>query len=338
MNAADPPVTIRPAREADLDAVARVHRLAFGTFFGLPDPTKFRADADTVRTRYRTDPALLFVADVHGAVIGSVIGMHWGSAGILGPITVHPDWWSKGIARLLMPAMVAEFDRRGVGFVGLFTHPQSTRHIRLYETYGFWPAAMTAVMEKPVGHATPDSATVSFSTLDRAARAAALDGCRAVADRVHRGLDLGREIEHCVAQGIGDGLLLYESGAIAGFAVCHIGAGSEAGGGTFYVKFAVVSDSSGSDGSGSDGSGSDGSGADGAGAGERFSRLLAAAEAAAATAGQKRLVAGCNANRHDAYRRMRDAGYRSFMNGIAMFRPHAAGYNRAGVYVADDWR
>lgn len=312
-------VIVRPARDADLDAAARVHRLAFGTFFGLPDPTKFRADADTVRTRYRTDPGMLFVAEADGAVIGSAIGMHWGTAGILGPITVDPAWWSKGIARLLMPALVAEFDRRRVGFVGLFTHPQSTKHIRLYESYGFWPAAMTGVMDKAVTPGAPAGRdAVLLSALPESERDAARAACRAVAGAVMPGLDLSAEIAAIATLGIGDTLLLKDGATTVGFAACHIGAGSEAGTDTLYLKFAAV--------------------VPGAGAGERLSRLLAAAEGIAAARGLKRLVAGCNATRLDAYRRLQAAGYKSFMNGIAMFRPDTSGFNRRDAYVLDDWR
>jgi hypothetical protein len=45
-----------------------------------------------------------------------------------------------------------------------------------------------------------------------------------------------------------------------------------------------------------------------------------------------------NLAREDAYRRMRSRGYRAAMQGVAMQRPHADGFNRADVYVIDDWR
>jgi len=35
---------------------------------------------------------------------------------------------------------------------------------------------------------------------------------------------------------------------------------------------------------------------------------------------------------------MRARGYRVTAQGVAMQRPHAEGFNRAGVYVMDDWR
>ena len=40
-----------------------------------------------------------------------------------------------------------------------------------------------------------------------------------------------------------------------------------------------------------------------------------------------------NLAREDAYRRMRSHGYRVDMQGVAMQRPHADGFNRPDAYV-----
>src|SRR5258708_3015979 len=50
------------------------------------------------------------------------------------------------------------------------------------------------------------------------------------------------------------------------------------------------------------------------------------------------LEAGVNLAREDAYRRLPSPGYRVTMQGVAMQSPHAEGFNRADVYVIDDWR
>ena len=107
-------------------------------------------------------------------------------------------------------------------------------------------------------------------------------------------------------------------GRLDGFAVCHCGPGTEAGGGTCFVKF--------------------GAARPGPGAGETFERLLEACEALAASRGLARLVAGVNTARWDAYRRMLARGFRADLVGVAMERPEEPGYNRPDVYVMDDWR
>lgn len=50
-------LVVRAMREDDLDEAARVFRVAFGTFLGLPDPTTFAGGSDWVQSRFRADPA-----------------------------------------------------------------------------------------------------------------------------------------------------------------------------------------------------------------------------------------------------------------------------------------
>ena len=112
-------------------------------------------------------------------------------------------------------------------------------------------------------------------------------------------------------------VLTYTRGVLDAFAVCLNGPGSEGGETTYYVKF--------------------GAARGGAGAGERFDKLLDACEAFASSRGAT-VEAGVNLARENAYRRLRSHGYRVTMQGVAMQRPHAAGFNRPDVYVIDDWR
>jgi hypothetical protein len=43
-----------------------------------------------------------------------------------------------------------------------------------------------------------------------------------------------------VRQDLGDTVLVHEADALAGFAICHLGAGSEAGSGSAFVKFGAA--------------------------------------------------------------------------------------------------
>lgn len=45
-----------------------------------------------------------------------------------------------------------------------------------------------------------------------------------------------------------------------------------------------------------------------------------------------------NPARADAYGRMIARGYRTGLQGAAMHRTNESGYNRADMYVIDDWR
>lgn len=308
-------ITVRPLAEGDLAEATRVHNFAFGTFVGAKDPARFRETSDAIGTRWRADPGSAFGAFDGNRLVGSVVATCWGSFGVLGPITVHPDYWSRGIARQLMPPAVDLFDRRGVSVAALVTHPHSPKHLRLYESFGFWPRSLSAVMVRPVDSAADASASL-FADLDAARRARALEACRAIADAQFEGLDLTGEIESVAGQGLGDVLLLDSGGDIAGFAVCHHGNGTEAGPGTLYVKSAMVRPERAAD----------------------FERLLAACESRAAVLALERVEAGVNTARREAYRMMKDRGYRTITNFVAMHRPDHPAFDRAQVFAIDDLR
>ena len=76
----------------------------------------------------------------------------------------------------------------------------------------------------------------------------------------------------------------------------------------------------------------------GLGAAGVFGQLLEACDDLAARRGASTLTAGVNAARHACYAHMQEAGFRVQMHGVAMVRPDSPGFNRAGVYVLDDWR
>jgi hypothetical protein len=69
-----------------------------------------------------------------------------------------------------------------------------------------------------------------------------------------------------------------------------------------------------------------------------FDRLLKVCEEMAVAQQVSRLRAGVNTARHEAYRQMLSHGFRTDMQGVVMSRPNEPGYNRAGVYLLDDWR
>ncbi len=310
-------VAIRPMLRADLDSADRVLRLAFGTRLRLPDPMQFRGDSRILQPRWAASPDLALVAENEGRIAGSIVGMDWGRVFVLGPLSVAPEYSGRGIARKLMSALMARADARGFDLAGLFTFPDSPTHIRLYEGFGFVPNTLTPVMAKAVEgaeKAAPDC--VLYSALSRAGRVSALADCRVLSGAVFPGLDLSREIEAISAQGLGETVLIHANGGLAGFALCHIGPGSEAGTGTLFVKFAACRPG------------------DQAG----FERLLAACEGLARAKGVPRMVAGCNTAREEAYRLMQARGFRAEIVGVAMHRPGQTGYNRPGMFVLDDWR
>ena len=325
---------IRQLAESDLVTADRMFRLAFGTFLGLPDPMSFFGDADYVKTRFLADPTSTLAAEsANGELVGFNFVINWGSVGIFGPLVVHPDYWDQGIAKQLLVPTMNIFDKKWhTKHVGLFTFAQSAKHIGLYQKFGFWPRFLTIIMSKPVwpveeeleqqkGKSNSDATDSSFhwsrfSEIPRHKQEQTLDKCRLLTNSVYEGLDLKHEIVAVNNQNLGDTILLHRNNnnnniankdddnnsSLTGFAVCHCGAGSEAGSSVCYVKFGVAIRS------------------DGNSQQENFKNLLNAALLLAKDRRLSRIVAGVNTERSEAYGHMVEDGFRADMQGIAMHR------------------
>jgi GNAT superfamily N-acetyltransferase len=311
-------IAVRPMTEGDLAHADRICRVAFGTFIGLPDPATMFGDAELVRTRYFAAPEAALVAEADGELAGSNFAANWGSFGFFGPLSIEPRLWNQQVAQRLLVATMDLFERWGCRHSGLFTFSQSPKHAGLYQKFDYWSRFLTPVMERQVapGGATPVYAR--FSELRTVDKSAILEACGMTTGMIHEGLDVRQEINAVDKQRLGDTLLLLDNSRVVAFAVCHVGAGTEAGSGACYVKF--------------------GAARPGREAPANFARLLDSCEDFARSRGVSRLVAGVNTSRHEAYRTMLARGFRIGLLGVAMQRGNDPAFNRPGVYVLDDWR
>jgi GNAT superfamily N-acetyltransferase len=316
-------VTVRPLIESDLAAADRIMRLAFGTFLGIPDPIQFMGDAEFARTRWKADPSSVLGAELGGKLIGSNFVANWGSFGFFGPLTIDPEYWNRGVAQRLLEPTMDIFERWGTRHCGLFTFPGSPKHVALYQKYGFWPRDLVATVETEVSSGSqspsppPDVSLLSESKADDQSQIFADAG--QLTEAIFEGLDVSREIRAVADQSLGETVLVWDGANLAAFAVCHIGAGTEAGSGTSYVKFAAVRP--------------------GPHAQANFLRLLNGIEHLAWRRGVHKITAGINMARREAFQSLFDCGFRTKMQGLAMETGDASsGYNRAGVYILDDWR
>ena len=125
-----------------------------------------------------------------------------------------------------------------------------------------------------------------------------MEDCRELTDAIYNGLDVGHEIRAVADQNLGNTVLLWNDSALTGLAVCHGGAGTEAGSGVLYVKF--------------------GAARPGGDAERNFSRLLDACEQLASSQNLSHLAAGVNTARQEAYRQMLSRGFRAEFLGVAM--------------------
>ena len=311
-------IEIGPLEERDIEAADRVFRLAFGTALGLPDPLAFATGADWVRGRWHADPSAAFKATAAGELVGSAFAARRGSVAILGPLTVHPDYWDRGVGRRLWEARMPLLARWGTTHAGLFTRPVP-KNLHLYGQFGFRPGEPIELTAREL--ASPGPAVVEWqalSGLPPSDREDAIDECRRLADAIYPGLDLGGEIHSASARGVGETVLVRGRGRLDGFAVCHRGEGSAAGPGACNVKFAAARP--------------------GRGGRARLARLLDACEELAAGRGLARLVAAVDVARSEARGLLLERGHTILVAGLALHRPAPPGYSRPGTHVLDEWR
>jgi GNAT superfamily N-acetyltransferase len=299
-------------RESDLEEAARIFRVAFGTFIGLPDPDVFAADRNYIHSRWHANPCAALCAEVDGALAGSNFVAGWGSFGFFGPLTVRPNLWNQRVAQRLLEPTIALFETWGVREAALYTFANSPRHIALYQKFGFWPRFLTAFMSSGVG--PRETPYTRYSDLSDAERPQALSATRELTDSIYAGLDVTSEVRSVFDQNLGDTVQLWGGDRLDAFAVCHCGEGTEAGRENCYLKFAAAR------------------------SGGSFGHLLDACETFAAKRGLKQLQGGVNLNRSQAYRQMLQRGFRTASLGVAMHRPNSPAYNRPDVFAIDDWR
>jgi len=318
-----PDIKIRALAESELPEASRIIRVAFATFLGLPPEDPLRpSDSDYARPRWTADPSSVVAAEHAGKLAGTNFAANWGSFGFFGPLTVEPELWNRGVAQMLLAPTMDLFDRWAIRHRGLFTFPHSPKHMVLYQKFGFWPRDLVAVMAKATPQA-PGAIRPPGYKIERLSEAESevevVTACSELTNAIFDGLDLQREIRSVDRQKLGDTLLVWDDSKLAAFAICHHGPGTEAGSGACYVKFAAVHP--------------------GRRSSEGFERLLDAVEDYARERNAPKITAGVNLARREAFQALRARGFRTEMHGVAMETGDASsGYNRAGIYVLDDWR
>src|SRR5580698_560585 len=196
-------------------------------------------DRNCMAPRWRSTHVKVIAAREGGRLIGSNVVTRWGSFGFFGPLTVLPEYWDRGVAQRLLEATMTIFERWGLRHSGLFTFPQSAKHIGLYQKFGYWPRYLTAVMTR-TPEAAPANALALLSTLKKPEREAATQACAKLTNKIDKGLDLTGEIHALLKQHTGDVVMTSGGAMERPFAICLNGPGSEGGQKVCYVKFAAA--------------------------------------------------------------------------------------------------
>ena len=251
------------------------------------------------------------------SLIAASLGTIWGTFGWIGPLSVYPDYWNRGIGQRLLEPTIKELERHGSRHLALFTLGESPKHVALYHKFGFWPGFLILIGQKSIENQS-SQVYRTFARAKEDEKRAYLTACKEITFSIHQGLDLTDEIEELQHQALGEMVIVQDQGQIAGFAICHIGPGTEASSGTAQIKFAATRP--------------------GLRAQENFESLLSACEDLAFQRGLNKLTAGINTARRAVYTAMMKRDFKVVQQGVAMHRPDDMAYDKADSYVIDDWR
>ena len=234
-------ILVRPLQEADLPLADRIFRLAFGTFNGLPDPLQFGGDLDKIRTRWLADPGAAFGAEVDGELVGSNFVTHWGSVGYFGPLTVHPDFWDRGVGQKLLEPALALFETWGCRHTGLYTYSQQPQA----------PGALPEIRLLAPVRSRPSCQRRSGRWRGEG-RSAIIPRRRSLSapgwwppqpgspTPFMPGWTCAGRFTPSRTRTWAIPCLVWDDAGLAGFAVVHCGPGSEAGSGAGFIKFGAA--------------------------------------------------------------------------------------------------
>lgn len=155
---------VRPATAADALAILEVRKASWRATYGAYLPDQVWDEMDPAAGAVRWAPFLAdgrhrgLVAEVDGAVrayalYGPCRDEDLPDAGEVMAIYAHPDNWSTGMGRALLPAAVAALDRRPVV---LWVLEVNARARRFYERAGFRPDGGRQPADMPGGVVLPE--------------------------------------------------------------------------------------------------------------------------------------------------------------------------------------
>lgn len=220
---------VRPARgpfvatAADIDALNEVFTEAFTERYRRDGLTGVRVPAlNPAIWRYAIEDAgdgALCWRDDRDRIVAFNMVHHSGAEGWMGPLCVRSDFQGMGLGKTIVEAGQRWLEKHNVKVIGLETMPRTMDNIGFYSGLGFVPAPLTITLMLDA-HAQSQS-PVLLSRLTSFEHDRAMDGCRALTDRVLPGYNFTRELELTERLALGDTLLLGPTNAPTGFVLCH---------------------------------------------------------------------------------------------------------------------
>jgi RimJ/RimL family protein N-acetyltransferase len=131
--------TVRPAREADLDALVELYAAVAeeGRWIGAEAPVDRERRRQRFAEQLHSDSTVMLVADAGGQLVGQ-LGLHVAGYGVadLGML-VAQGWRRRGVGSALLTAGIDRARQAGAHKISLQVWPHNRAAIALYERFGF---------------------------------------------------------------------------------------------------------------------------------------------------------------------------------------------------------
>ena len=165
------------------------------------------------------EPKGCLVVEDDGKVIASAHCHVWGRVGWFGPFEVHPEMQGKGVGKALLSGCENYLTRSGCTHFGLETMPYIMKNVHFYLHAGYRPQQFTCIMEKQL--CERQEPPHGIDRIDERDLGTVLPEISAISHLYHLDLDLSREVEMVVREGLGALFVSRSDEKLAGFGVLH---------------------------------------------------------------------------------------------------------------------
>jgi ribosomal protein S18 acetylase RimI-like enzyme len=124
-------MNIRSFQEADTESVTTLWQTVF------PDEPPHNAHAVTIRNKLQVQRELLFVGEIGGVVVGTVLAGYDGHRGWLYAVAVHPNYQRRGLGTLLVQHTEAALAATGCPKINLQVRSTNAAVVAFYQGLGY---------------------------------------------------------------------------------------------------------------------------------------------------------------------------------------------------------
>jgi N-acetylglutamate synthase-like GNAT family acetyltransferase len=165
------------------------------------------------------EPKGCLVVEDDGKVIASANCHIWGRLGWFGPFEVQPEMQDKGVGKALLSGCEDYLARSGCTHFGLETMPYIMKNVHFYLHAGYRPQQFTCIMEKRLSK--QQEAPNGIDQVEEHNLGTVLPEISALSRLYHQDLDLSREVEMVVREGLGALFVSRSDERLIGFGVLH---------------------------------------------------------------------------------------------------------------------